>query len=339
MNKNWLKELEKINPFKIYKIKDVSFLIYKAKNLYSPKWNSHVLKQITQEARKSFLRYGPMPLINEYDKNAEVYLCRAVDKTNEEWLSLRFVPGKDGAVLVEDLLQYNYKNIPISNLIADKLFGEKNFHSKMVSISRICGIYPYVREVEKTNRAKFFTSLKYVARSFGLINKVFFSQHDFVYLTATVRKELLKKVLRFNNKISLYLPDAHKIIGCASSDVRLNRSLLAYRFPGYFLDILQLINLLERLIKEGKLSLDSVKAFIKFYKPNFKKKLKEKKYIEVLKEIKGLEKLLLLSGIIPKAKITGEELRGLIAKHVSDGPILKIIPVSKWKKQLEKIKI
>lgn len=339
MNKNWLKELEKIKPFKIYKIKGVSFLIYKAKNLYNPKWNSRLLKEITKEARKSFLRYGRMTLINEYDKNAEVYLCRAIDKSSEEWLSLRFVPGKDGEVLMEDLLQYTYKNIPISDFIADKLFREKNFHGKMVSLSRICGIYPYPRNLVKINSVQSLRSMRYVAKSFGLMNKIFFSQHEFAYLTATVRKELLKKVSHFSDKLSLYLPDAHKIIGCASSEVRLDRSLLAYRFPGYFLNIPQLVGLLERLTKQGKLTFASVKKFLRFYQPNFKKYLEKKKYIEVLSKIKGLDKLLLVPGAIPKAKITGEDLRGLIAKHVSDGPILKIIAVNKWKKQLDKIKI
>jgi hypothetical protein len=181
--------------------------------------------------------------------------------------------------------------------------------------------------------------MKYLARSFGLVNKLFFSQYEFAYLTGTLRKELLKKVLRFNSKIYLYLPDAHKIIGCASSEVRLDRSLLAYNFPGYFLNIPELVSLLEKLIKQGKLSFDSVKTFLKFYQPNFKKYLEKKKYVEVLNRIKGLDKLLLFSGPIPKAKIKGEELRSLIAKHVSDGPVLKIVAVDKWKKQLDKIKI
>lgn len=337
MNKNWLKEMEEIRPFKIFKIKGVSFLIYKAKNLHNPKWNSSLLKEITKEARKSFLRYGRVPLIDGHDKHAEVYLCRAIDELTEEWFCLRFVPGYIDEILIGDLSQYIFKGERLSNSLLEEFFPDVN--NKLIAMSRICGIPPYNVNLTKIKITSLPARMKYLSKSFALVNKIFFSQHEFIYLAGIFRGELLGRILRFNSRLMLSLSDASKILGCKSRELRLDRTLLAYNFPGYFLNVPQLVDLLEKLIKQGKLSFDSVKSFVKSYKPNFKKYLKEKKYVEVLKEIKGLEKLLLLSDIIPKAKITGEDLRALVAKHVDDGPILKIVPVDKWKKQLDKIKL
>lgn len=340
MNQRWLIKLETIKPVKKYKIGEVTFLIYKAKNLYNPNWNSGLLKKITQEARKSYLRYGSMRLVDEYDKNAEVYLCRAIDMSSEEWLCLRFVPGKIGGNSLQDLGQYICKNEPLSKMVAGKLFpGVKNFQNKLVAVSRVCGISPYTFNLTKSKISYLPIRMKYTAKSFALINKVFFSSSKFTYLLGVFRKELLERLLCFDSQLSLDLLDAYKVLGCSSDEIRLNRSLLAYRFPGYFLNISQLIDLLGILIKRKDLTVSSVKTFFRLYNPNFKKYLKDKKYVEVLSMTEGLSKLLLVRGKIIKSKITGNQLRDLVMKNVDDGPILKIMPVNNWIKQLQKIKL
>jgi hypothetical protein len=340
MEQEWLKNLEKIEPVQKYTVDGVTFLIYKAKNLHNPKWNSALLKKITKEARRSYLRYGRMSLLDNYDKNAEIYICRAIDSVSEEWISLRFVPGQTGADLLEDLSQYICNGQPVSIMIKQKLLPrDKNFKKKLVAISRICGIPPYTVSISESKITNLPIRLKHLAKSFALINKVFFSRTEFVYLLGVFRAELLGKLLQFDNYLTLRLPSAYKLLGCKPRQIRLNRNLLAYHFPGYFLNITQLMDLLEKLIKQGKLNFDSVKIFLKFYEPNFKESLRGKKYVEVLRVIQGLDKLLCTRGMIPKSKLKGSELRSLVMSQVTDGPTLKIMPVDKWKRELNKIKI
>ncbi len=329
-------QLEKNKPVKEHKIGQVLFRIYLAKNLYNSKWNSALLKKITLEARHSYLRYGQVPLIDNYDKNAEVYLCRVTYAPMEEWLCVRFVPGSAASIFLEDLSGYFYKGKSISRLIKQKLFfGKNNWQRKLVSMSRLCGISPYFFGVGKKTKPS--NSLKYSGQALALVNNHFFSKHNFSYLSAVLRPELLKKILHPNPKASLFLPEAHKTLGCRPEEIYLNRNLFAYHFPGYFLNLFQMIRLLEKLIQEKKLTVNAVKKYVKMYAPDFNKKLKNKKYAEILKSTAGLDKLLLARGRIAGAKINGNELRDLVEKNVDDGPELKIIAVDKWKKQLLKI--
>lgn len=338
MEKEWLRRLEKIQPVQKYAVENTVFLIYKAKDLYNPKWNSGLLKKITIEARKSYLRYGKVPLLDSYDKNAAIYLCRAIDSRSEEWLSLRFIPGQTGASPLEDLGQYICKDEPIAKSISKKLLpGVKNFESKLVAISRICGISPYLQSQPEAKNH--LLPLRYTGKSFILINKVFFSSSNFTYLIGVFRRELLQKLLVFNQNTSVRLPAAHKVLGCSSGDIRLNRDLLANQFPGYFLNVYQIIDLLESLVKQGSLSIQTIKRFVKLYDSNLKNKVKGKRYGEILKMLQGLNKLLLISGRIPNSKMTGDDLRDLVARHVDDGPDLRIATVAHWQKQLKAIKI
>lgn len=340
MRKEWLRRLDNIQPIQKYVVGKTTFLIYKVKDLYNPRWNHRLLKAITKEARKSYLRYGNVSSFDKYDRNAEVYLCRATDSETEEWLSLRFVPGQTGSGPLEDLGQYVCSGKPLAAVIKEMLLPQdRNFQNKLVAISRICGIPSYSTGSKKSTRIASPSSMKYTNQSFIFINKTFFYKNNFVYLMGVFRKELLKKLLHYDKSTSLYLPNAHEVLGCEPHHLYLNRNLLAHRFPGYFLNTIQLIKLLDKLVQQEKLSVSSVKKFVKFYNPNFAEYLKEKKYLEVLGLTKGLHKLLLAKNKIPGSKISGDELRDLVAKYVDDGPDLKIISVENWKKQLEKINV
>ncbi len=333
-----LKSLENIKPVRIYKIGTATFRIYKAKNLYHPAWNSDVLKEITKTARRSYLRYGQMPLVDDYDKNAAIYLCRISYNNREEWLCLRFVPGDTDNHSLEDLNQYVFNGKSIADIIKKKLVLTKNnLATKLVAISRLCGISPYsVTEPASKAGASFPVTIKYTARAFVLINKEFFSETHFSYLVGVFRPEVLKKISHFSSRLNLFFPDACQILKCRTSQIRLDRSWLAYRFPGYFLNVEQLLKLLQKLIKEKKLSVDFIKKYAKNYRLTIKK---SKNYTETLKTISGISTVLLWKGKIPGSKTSGEELRRLANQLVADGPKLKIVTVASWVKQLNKIKV
>lgn len=337
MDQELIESLKNIKPLRVYKIGEAVFQIYQAKNLYHSVWNSGVLKKIVKTARRSYLRYGRILLTDAYDKNAAIYLCRTSYGNLEEWLCLRFVPGGTGRHLLEDLNQYVYDGKSIAEVIANKLTLTKNgLATKLVAISRLCGIMPYYRVNIADKDVVSPVSMKYTAQAFALINKDFFSEERFTYLVGVFRPEVLKKVLHFSSGLNFVFPDVCKILKCKPAQVRLDRNWLAYRFPGYFLNAEQLIKLLQRLIKEKKLNI----TFIKKYAKNFAPEIDHSKnYTGILKMISGISAVLLWKGKIPGSAISGEELRRLADRLVADGPKLKIIAVSSWAKQLNKIKV
>lgn len=322
------------------KIGRVFFSVYKAKNLNDNKWNSAVLKKLVMLARQSYLRYGAVPLIDDFDNKSAVYLCRVnysyqYKKRSillEEWLSVRFVPGSEQGSM-DDLNQHLYGGRSVSELIKAQLFpNEDCFQNNLVAISRICGIHPYDSLAPEKSYRWLPKKLKYKAISFALINKDFFSQQAFSYIIGVFREELLKELLR-HAKFSLVIPKAHKLLHCRADKIYLNRDLLAYRYPGYFLNIRHFISLLKKLIKRKKISVTAIKKYIPFSN----KVINKKQYKEILKSAMGMSNLLLSQGVIPGSKIDGKELRALVGKHVADGPSLNMIAVSDWQAQLTKI--
>lgn len=337
MDKKLLAALEKVKPIKTRQIGSVFFCIYRAKDLGKKNWNHSAFEKITRLARRTYLRYGRVPLMDEYDKNAEVYLCRARDKFTEEWLCLRFVASNTRAESLEDLKHYFYQDRSIGAFIKLKLFGgTHDLKNKLVAISRICGVAPYAPGGKGT---KFFGSLKYTAQSFALINREFFSRHHFSFMVGVFRPELLIKILHLGPDLVLCLPDAAAILGCNSKEIVLNRDFDAYRFPGYFLNISDLLKLLAKLTKEKKLSVKSIRYYVPGYFAGLKNKFLTSRYADILQSLRGVDKLLRARGRIYGAELTGNELRSLVETAVADGPVLKIISISDWKKQLSNINL
>ncbi|MEK7680450.1 MAG: hypothetical protein AAB348_00130, partial [Patescibacteria group bacterium] len=98
-----LKNLTDIKPDKIYEIDSAVFSIFKVKDLNSSNWASETLKNAVLVVRSSYLRYGDVQLIDDYDEKSQIYLCRVKfilsgsenlpDSFAEEWFSVRFVSG------------------------------------------------------------------------------------------------------------------------------------------------------------------------------------------------------------------------------------------------------
>ncbi len=330
-----IENLENIKPVRIYKIGTATFRIYKVKNLYNPVWNSGVLKSITKIARRAYLRYGQVPAMDNYDKNAAIYLCRTNYSNLEEWLCLRFVPGSDRDYALDCIDQYLYNGKNIAGIIKKRLVLKNNSVNKFVAVSRLCGIPPQVVG-SVNNKADLSSSMRYTAQAFTLINKEFFSEKHFSYLVGVFRPEVLKKIAHFGSGSVLSFPDAYKILNCRPGQVRLNRNRQVYRFPGYFLNVGHLVKLLKKLIKRQELNSSFVGKYAKHFTVESGKR---KNYREILKMISGISTVLLWKGKMPKSKISGEQLRAMVGRLVADGPKLKIMTVSKWVKQLNKIKV
>ncbi len=89
---------------------DRTIAIFCAKSLQNSAWNSPELKQLVGQARRSYERYGDVPLYDEYDERAAVYLAITTYQKNVAGLpvrfvevtSIRFVPGYGDRPVIED---------------------------------------------------------------------------------------------------------------------------------------------------------------------------------------------------------------------------------------------
>lgn len=311
---------------------NASLEIYEAKTLYNQKWNNLVLKRITEKARKSYYKYGgARELLDKYDKKAAIYLCRAVyfhnSKQIEEWLSVRMVPGDGYFSGVGEIELYNDNGQPLVNLLCDKLdCNIDQLWSYIYSDSRMCGIPPYVVTKNKIipNPAK---RRRFTPICFALMQIQFMCDYpdtNFKYVSAIINPHILNNVVSFklNNKIiGPYFEPAEKILKLPSnSNIQIDRNIYSYKYPTYWLDTQELNSLIKNLIKKNKITKNTLEYYFKTSK------------LESVFGNADISKMLTEEGKIYGSKLTGNELRKLVDKYVSDLPSLKITPIYKWRK-------
>ncbi len=345
-----LKNLTDIKPDKIYEIDSAVFSIFKVKDLNSSNWASETLKNAVLVVRSSYLRYGDVQLIDDYDEKSQIYLCRVKfiltgsenqpDSFAEEWFSVRFVSGNGVPDSFEDFNHYLHGEEKISSHIQNILFsGEKDYLRKVVAISRFCGAS--ARAINDGS-VQMPGKLRHTALVFALFNLEFFSEcQEFEYLVGVFRKELLTKMLDLRLvgiNFNLSLPSAHVLLNCRPDEIRQNRNILAYKYPGYFLNILQLARIIDSLIADSRLSLDSIKKYVSRYELNMSAALLGMESLQILKRMEGIGDFLTVSGAIGGSLMTGEELRMIVDNEVDDGPELKMVATDKWRGQFEAIR-
>ena len=123
-------------PDSFYKKHNVTFEVYRAKNLYSQKWRHPSLHKLVSASRTSYQRYGLRALFDKYDNKAAIYLIRAQyhgkklkngnARLINEWLSVRMVPGDGKFNGVGELELYNSKNTPVVELLQQKMHHSRS---------------------------------------------------------------------------------------------------------------------------------------------------------------------------------------------------------------------
>src|SRR3989344_1953175 len=330
-------------PVSVFAVDLAMFEIFEAKKMWEEGWLSDALHRLVLVARRSYRKYGDVPITDAYDDKAAVFLCRATYPfvfpglakpiPVAEWLSVRFIPSDGEPVSTEDLDQYRYQNKSVGEWLLEK--GEK----WAITISRLCGIPRYPLEPDENEAVVLPTTLAYSALAFILVNQAFFScypnlRHGFI--TAVFREELARKFLnitREEKQWSFGFPNSSEFLGCTPDEVGLRRELLAYRFPGYFLDIIKTFTLLKQLVEEKLLSAESLAVYLKRWNPGME--TNEWSYAESLEQSEGLGDLLTLEGPIAGSAFSGEELRLRVDAAVPDGPQLRIMPIEAWRNQIE----
>jgi hypothetical protein len=167
-------------PIKTELLAGAKLSVYLAKDFFKSEWSSKKALKILKQARRSYLRYGNVPLLDKYDRKSLIYLVRAeykvkIDKKTlpvEEWLSVRFVPGYGKPLLTEDFAHCIANNKPLKYLFKKKLFPEtKNFSRHIATLSRLCKIPPKILDSNWSQTIPGLKKNKYTLHSFCLANQ------------------------------------------------------------------------------------------------------------------------------------------------------------------------
>lgn len=330
-----------ITPQATYKFSDVTVRLYKAKDMYKRKWNHPDLKKVTLLCRKTFLRYGNRALLDKFDDKACIYLACATypvlgsDGRNyfvSEWLSSRLVPGDGLPLGCGELELYRFQGKRLDKVVRDRIFGgQKDFYKHIVSGSRICGINPYYRDgfgpIESLPTKNLYTAACF-ALIFDRLHHECKSEHT--HLTGVIQNKFIcgkLSVVYQGDLVKPILVPAYEFLEIENNrDIKLDRKVYAYRFPSYWLNMDQLLELLELLLKEGSLSERSFRHYLGT-KNSFEEAIRGH-------ELSQLGKILSVRGRIKWSQMTGAELRRLINEHVEDQPELKIVEVDQWLRSL-----
>lgn len=342
-------------PIAQYSFEGVLIQIYRVKNLHSSEWNSPQLKQYLMHARQSYLRYGHVPLIDDFDMKSEIYITRVTYSIKndslsypvEEWLSMRFVPSDGNPRYTEDLLYCLCKDKPLIQWLSESNFsGTKNSAQHMIAISRICSIPPRKIPKYKYKKDVFFPErLHYTAISFALMNKTFLDNQNsslkyYKHMTGIFRDEFIDKILTARTLEKEIVPDftfGYKLLGL--NDIHaltLNRSaplLYPYHFPNYFFQIDELHKALGNLYSHESITRETLIHYMG-------EEAHPDKWIHNLDYFKRispkLEHMLTVIGPLYGASITGEKMRAVLDREVGDGPKLRIMNMDAWQNSIEK---
>lgn len=331
---------------------DISIYIYCAKKKFSKQWTNPILRHIVMDARQSFKRYGPVPLVDVYDDKSSVYLARAVypsvliDKYSnsvlvEEWLSLRFISAAGNPEFTEDLKDCIYDGNPVYNLVRDELFKNSiDFNEKIISISRLCSIPSRFFNRQQKN---FTNKLLMMPVLFLLSVETFLQEsisrsENIEYFTALLRPEVLEKSLgtMLGKNFHFYLTSLADILKL-DSHITIN-DVLCYQYPGYFLKMSKLIQLLKYLMDRGILTKQTIAYYLGDKNIIEKMYLTNKYESNMLVATKNLGDLLSTKDIIYGSLITGEELRMLIKNDIEYGAILTMTKTKLLLKQINDVK-
>ena len=336
----------------------VRFEVYKAKDFFCTDWNDDRLAKLVFACRRSFLRYGKVPLQDKYDDKSAVYLARATynfyapeTKTEmpaEEWLSLRFIPGHGTPESTDDLDVCIYRNKPIKYWLLKHLTKSENkiyeHLDPFVTISRFSKISPYFLN-DKEQEEKIFLSsrLNYIGELFTLINHVFLqdcekSNAPFRLITCMLKPEIEDRIassIHEKKESKLSLDSADKFFRWPKGSVKMLRGDLSFSFPGYFFGLQEILLALKKLIESKKLShftllhyLDTPLTIDQLID------LCQRDIVAALYHTNNLSKMFFESGRLHKARIGGKRLRSMAEKEITGGPSLKVEHIDSLRKKV-----
>lgn len=319
-------------PISIYSNGNAEFSIYRARDMLRDRWNDDALKQLILSCRESFWVYGQRLLLDDYDMKAAIYLIKVSYELDNvgvcEWLSIRMVPGQGQpeGVLEPELYYLNGERLDL--VIKDRILGgSKDFWSRIVSSSRMCGIKSQTLSGYKLDWKNRFT-----AQCFALIHKQFVIDYpiDYEYVTAIIGEEFIYNTLTVFQKNKIAQPLFYKasdLLNIEQDTIKLDRSIYAYNFPTYWFNRLDLLELINVLIKAGLITPETLNCY--FGVDNIDS-ISEDNLINMAAMFNSKEKL-------AGATIDGVELQKIANDKLPERPSLRITPVRSWNLAIERM--
>lgn len=309
-------------PVCVARAGQAQFFVYRVKRADERHFPNTRELSLLKEARKTYTRYGRVPPIDEYDKKSAIYLARAVYPmrinsrriTAEEWLSVRFIPAAGPPRATEDLLVCRVGGKAILPLLRQQWCGgDPHGIKQFVTLSRLCRIAP----AHGKN--------KYTPQLFALMNRQFV--HDmrqegapYTMLTALLQPRLIDRALSVAKpRIRPPFVRAEQTLGLEEGErVRIDRTLLSYRYPGYFLRMDELADALARLAEKGKVPRRAVPQ-----------------RAETFEEQVAAGRL--AGNILPTLLMREPALRKEIDRTVGDAVALYLMPLADWEKGIDRM--
>lgn len=331
-------------PLSVWSIGQALFEVYRVKELFNPSWPNEVLRELLVHARGSYYIYGERPPLDEYDAKSAPYLVRVEYPISdppsgrrwvvEEWLSDRLVPCTEAPVGGGELEYFLYQSKSMDYWLQRMCFQFKeNYQDYTFASNRMCSISPYLQdeEIEKSGISfparQFYTAFCYTLMRHHFLED-YLEKLGARYKTSILMSRVIEKSMSVKieeRAVQVEFTPAYQFFGLSNPKlIQLDRQAhggASYQFPGYFLDTGRLVGLLRGLLKEGKLSVQTILHYLG--EESVARELLGTEEIH-FEKLKNIGKLLSEAEQVFDSSLTGEELRRMIDEEVPDGPELKI---------------
>lgn len=331
-------------PEKSYAWQGVNFDLYIAKNFNTSKWLNQQLKGIVLLCRKSFKRYGNVPLVDEYDKKSLIILVRINYAENNkrltEWFTLRVISANGKPDMTEDLLLQFENGKKLYDIIKEKFYPNTDGSKSIFTLSRFCGSTVYLQNgLKATDFKRRFTNIAFVLMGFLATENLTSKFADF-HLTAMFHHNIMERLKHFEwegKKAKFNFDEIFDVLGLAPEGLKkLSPGNIAYYYPTYFFRLEQLINWLKVLQNEGKLSAQTFNHYLK----------NELNWVEiddhatankikVVKKLSGLGALFTAKKKIHDSDLSGDDLRARLNNEVEKTLVLNVFSNKSFEKKIQ----
>ena len=321
-----------------YSLFGYTFNVFLAKKSFELDWESYELGKIVRSARESYQVYGDVPIEDEYDYKSDIYVTQVIGKTGiVSYYSARFIAAVGEPPLSDDLDIFYYHSSPIFETIKKEIFkGDyttENYLDRIYTISRLCKVKEASKSAARTPRWILIICVAVMLESF--LSRV--QKH--IYLSGVFHPALFFRG-SLNGGIDLSLEHlfdrASDTLGIAETGISIERNLLSYRYPLYFLDSNEIIRLLRRLLSESLISKDTI---LEYFSDAVLDIVTEKKMTYNISDLHPLnmEKMVNENELMKFSKLNGDEFKTFLDSEISDLPFLTLTDSTNLKMRINNI--